>query len=120
MGKRGPKPGNLRRVLLGQVFGRLRVVGYNGRRITGRKDTKDTDSFWRAYCDPELGGCGSYSVHSRGNLLRKKPPGARSCGCLQRDLNRARWKVFKSVMKAANRIDLPPPVEAHARNYPGV
>src|SRR5436309_41315 len=76
MGKRGPKPGRLRRILTGQVFGRLRVVGYNGRRITGRKDPKDTDSFWRAYCDPELGGCGAYSVHSRGNLLRKKPPGA--------------------------------------------
>jgi hypothetical protein len=114
MAKRGPKPGSLRRILTGQVFGRLRVVGYNGRRITGRKDEKDTDSFWRCYCDPVLGGCGNYSIHSRGNLLRKKPPGARSDGCLRRDLTRARWKIYKLVMKAAaTAIDSAPPSDPH-------
>ena len=116
MGKRGPPPGRLRRILTGVVSGRLRCVGFNGMRVVGQK-WKKTESFWRCHCAPDLGGCGAYTVVSRANLVSKR---TRSCRCLARDLNRARWNVFKAAVRAAEtRIDSGNKVSV-GRHYPGI
>src|SRR5438309_7069863 len=116
MAKTGPKPGSLRRVLTHVISGRLRCVGFNGMRVVGQK-WKKTESFWRCHCAPDLGGCGAYTVVSRANLVSKR---TRSCRCLARDLNRARWKVFKAAVRAAEaRIDSGNKVSVR-RHYPGI
>jgi hypothetical protein len=85
--------GQLKHVLTGRVFGRLRVIGFYGR--------KSGEPHWRCYCDPELGGCSNYSVVSAHNLMRPTPPHGRSCGCLREQMMRKRQKAALELLKLA-------------------
>ena len=83
--------GQLKHVLNGRIFGRLKVVGFHGR-ISGVPH-------WRCYCDPELGGCGNYSVVRSRNLMRPTPPHSRSCGCLKKEIMRKRQKEALELLR---------------------
>lgn len=63
--------------LRGQRFGRLTVIELAGKSAVGRIR-------WRCRCD-----CGTQTVAHSNNLLRRKN-GTVSCGCLSRELSRAR------------------------------
>jgi hypothetical protein len=69
--------GRLKHNLIGQPFGRLRVVSFYGR-VSGQPH-------WRCVCE-----CGGESIVSTWNLKRENPPHARSCGCYRRELMRER------------------------------
>ena len=83
--------GKLKHDLTGQVFGRLRVVAFFGR--------KSGAPCWRCYCDPELKGCDDYSVVSTYNLKRPTPPHARSCGCLRKEIMRKRQLAASQILR---------------------
>ena len=108
MGKRGPKIGSIRKILTGLRFGRLTCLGFFGNK--GKRQFPH----WRCQCD-----CGNYTVVYRGNLLRKTHA-IKSCGCAKREFIQERNRIVTALIKAAERIDLPPPVEAHGRQYPGI
>lgn len=67
--------------MVGQTFGRLRVVARAGSTPAGL-------SLWRCLCDPELGGCGAVVQAVRGGDLRDGT--TQSCGCLHRETVAAR------------------------------
>lgn len=55
--------------MVGQRFGRLTVVGYDGK--------QNRQALWRCHCD-----CGNETVSTRGNLLYGR---MKSCGCLKNE-----------------------------------
>lgn len=57
--------------LLGMTFGRLRVLEFKG--------SRELQSLWLCYCDPKLGGCGTYLEVKRNTLVNGH---THSCGCL--------------------------------------
>src|SRR5215510_3275173 len=79
--------GKLKHELTGRVFGKLRVLGYYGRR--------SGQPCWRCYCDPALGGCGGYAICATWNLLRSVKPNSRSCGCMKAAFLRHRQDLIR-------------------------
>ena len=66
--------------LVGQRFGRLIVISFAG--------IKKEHAVWNVECNPNYGGCGT-KLQVAGNSLQSG--NTSSCGCLHRDVNRARF-----------------------------
>lgn len=73
--------------LTGQKFNRLTVIQYDHTDAHGR-------TFWRCRCD-----CGGEAVVARRDLITG---GVKSCGCLQKEVNREKAQKMRDIRMAKN------------------
>ena len=90
--------------LIGRRFGRLVVIGYDGRR--GRYP------YWRCRCD-----CGRETVVRQANL---KSGHTKSCGCMRRQIYRDNMRLVDGTSVVMIEKRLKTPIQSNKSGYNGV